>query len=150
MSKLDIGEIKNSKTNQSAKHTNKSLPGPKDKSKTSIFCIRGCGWQYEFVDADGKSRCPKCKHVIVRQSTYESIARRFEEFVEMNKDTFDHYIFDPTKKMDKLRIPVLFGREFMWVELKFIIEFSNVLSTDHSQLEQFFGHLKSKCETTKM
>lgn len=149
--KLDIGSIENTKkTSQQKSSVHKILPGPKDKSKRSVFCIRGCGWQYEIVGEDGKSRCPICNKVITRESTYESVAKRFSEFIEMNQNTFDHYMFDPTKKMDKLRIPILFGREFIWVDLRFLIEFSNVASTDHSQLESFFGHLKSKCDITKM
>ena len=142
---LDIGKIETSKKS----NVNNKLK-PKDKSGFTIFCINGCGFQFSIIDSEGKERCPVCKKIIVRKSTHESFRKRLDEFIEKNGG-YDSKTekFNP-QSIEKLKIPILFNRQFLWLEIGMIIKYSESTSIDYSQLESFVNHLKLKCDTTKM
>lgn len=122
---------------------------PKDKRGISFFCKNFCGWQYET--ADGK--CPKCGVKVIRESTYQAAAKRFEIIISENRKAIDHHIPIMSPEEKSIKIPFQLGKQTYFVPLKWFVEFDTIRNTDkeerplHIQLEMFFDAVKQSCKS---
>jgi len=130
--KVELGEGKGYTVSPKAKYV------PPDYS---AFCPAGCGW----VRVDEQGRCRSCKTVIIKQYTFEAIAKRFNIIIEQNQVIFDTLT---EFQRDNIKIPIKIAHAYFLVPIKYFIEFSNLLS--HEKYDAFFKHLKEVCHTVKL
>lgn len=140
--KIELGKSKVHIVNAKAKY----------KEPNTGFCNSPtCLAMVEITDTN---TCKRCFQPVVRKNTFESIIKRFQTFLEINKPILQTWIATMPEH-ENLKIPIQLGKQNYYVPLRYFLEFENITSSDdfndskNVAYANFFGYLKSVCKHTK-
>lgn len=105
---------------------------PKSKFVDPALNIMCCGW---VKLKDGK--CPVCKRVYNKEQRYDTLRRKFEAIVDLNRDVISKH------DMDNLVIPVKISSIYYAVPISAFKAFDGI--TSHERHVGFFDMVQRTC-----
>lgn len=120
----------------------------KFKPENTAFCNSPTCLREVIITDD--NRCIQCgQRVMLRQKTNESLIKRFQCIVDMNREAIDSAFFVMAES-ENIRIPVKIAQQYYFVAFRYFVEFENIQQSDSKDYDEFFEKVKNISPTSKL